>query len=142
MMGWQGRGTSLPAGFASLRAEVNTLQCSADVRLPGAGPVAQTLCGESALQLLCRALRLAPACYRRFELAAAQPAADNKQLRVLGDMTLTRGHGSADHRSLADAAFDSVAALGAAMAESAADEGLSVQLSPDEQSIVVRRNCN
>ncbi len=144
MIDWQGRGASLPVGFAVLRAEFKTLQCSALVWLTGAGPDAQRLCGESAVQLLCRALRLSSPSYRRFELAAAQPFADNQQLRmrVCGDMRLIYEQEEPADHVLADAAFDSVAALSAAMVECAAAENLTVPLSTDQRSIIVVNTGN
>ena len=51
--------------------ETNSLNCWE--RLRHAGADAGDPCSRGPVQLLCRALRVAPACYRRLELVPAQP---------------------------------------------------------------------
>ena len=115
--------------------ETNRLSCHATEQQPQAraGPEAARRSIDP-VQLLCSALRLAPACYRRFELAFG---CDNEPLHVFGCLILTCWNATMSWT--ATATFESIAELAAAMQRSASAEGLSMQLSPDEQSIVVRR---
>jgi len=94
------------------------------------------------VHLLCQALRLAPSCYRQFELLpeAGHPLEHGGLIEISGCVKFidsesgdqTRRHG------LHDAVFGSVTDLASAMQQYAADEHLSMQLSPDMDSIVVR----
>ncbi len=89
------------------------------------------------VHLLCRALRLAPACYRRFELAANKPHA---QVGVMGTLWATD-----DNESGSDTGVDIVgtefdcADLATAMGQFAAVESLSVQLSQDAPYMPLER---
>ncbi len=133
-MAWEGHGTKLPRGFAGLRMRgASRLQLQAEERLPREPEEG----GRSALepaQLLCRALRLAPACYRWFELAAAKPEAP----LMLMAMTSLRWD---DMRAsgMRMASFSGVAELAAALRRFAAAEGLVVCGAPGEASILMRR---
>ena len=92
------------------------------------------------MHLLCRALRLAPACYRHILLAAANPRA---QLTVTGGVILSEDHehapGQVDYARDEAAHFSSAVDLAAAMRQFANAEGLSVHLSADEGSIMISR---
>ena len=132
---WEGRGTKLPLGFSALRMEANYLHCWATERRPYPGHAAETRCLTKPVHLLCRALRMAPACYRCFELAAAYT---ERPLDIAGDSTVYAGDARRRYRE-DSAVFDSIAGLAAAMQLVAPAEGLSVLLSPDERTIIVHR---
>ncbi len=70
MVAWEGCTTALPQGFTALRLETICLTCYTGKRLAHVGSEAQRSCTSNAVHLLCRALRLAPACYRQFSIAA------------------------------------------------------------------------
>ena len=74
LLDWEGRGTQLPAGFATLRVEASwSLHCWATERVPQPGQqAAGRRCINNPVHLLCRALRMAPASYRRFELTTVR----------------------------------------------------------------------
>ena len=95
---------------------------------------AQRSCTGNAGQLLCRALRLAPAGYRQFSLAARK--GPRMRLKVMHNLLNELGVYAHEY-SATD--FDSVAVLAAAMGQFAAGEGLSVQLSPDASCVILRR---
>ncbi len=133
MLAWAGRGTQLPLGFSALRMEMYRLHCWAEVRSSHAGRAYGRRCLTNPVHLLCRALRMAPSCYRRFELAAGYEKIHiigAGCLHVLGRQHTT--HGSKD-------VFDSITSLAAAMLRYASAENLSVALSPDESAILVHR---
>ena len=137
MLAWAGRGTSLPAGFAALRMETNWLQCHAEETMPHGELVPKTFRAQHPVQLLCRALRLAPACYRRFELTARHP---DTPLEITSGIVSVYVYGNNEHKASGGGAakFGSVAKLAVAMRRFANAEGLIVQYLPDDQSIVVR----
>jgi len=140
MLAWEGPGTRLPLGFTALRIEANDLWCTTKQTLPhDAGPEAEArACTTDSVQLLCRALRLAPACYRRFELAVQQP---HEPISIGKETRLMNGDDGPDHKPTK---FQSIAAVAAAMRQFEAAEGVSVCLMPDERSVVIVRNdqCN
>ncbi len=148
MLAWQGPGTNLPADFAALRVETNELQISAEVRLPHAGrdsAEADRVRAETAVQLLCRALRLAPEHYRRFELAAEdtdRPLQIGIVLSLVCGVVDEEDDSDIDPADIDPAEFDDAAGLVAAMQQHAAAEGLSVTLSPDMDSVIVCRASN
>ncbi len=135
VLAFEGYGPTLPLGFAAIRMETNRLSCHATEQQPQAraGPEAARRSIDP-VQLLCSALRLAPACYRRFELAFGYA---NEPLHVFGCVILTCWNATMSWT--ATATFESIAKLAAAMQRSASAESLSVHLSPDVQSIIVRR---
>lgn len=134
MVAWQGGGTQLARGFAVLRLHTNQLHLWA-----GEGAPHAYRCALDPAVLLCRALRLAPASYRRLELAAAQA---NAPLHMLATMPPMRpwevGSGRKRHRGMASS-FNSAVQLAAALQLCAAAESVSVHLSPDERTIVICR---
>ncbi len=136
MVAWEGRGSGFPLGFAAVRMETNHLTFWATELQPHAGPEAFRR-RTSPVRLLCRALRLAPVCYNRFELAAKDPA---KPIRIFAAVFLTCGEKRGTHR--ARATFEQIAELAAAMRRFASSEGLSVTFMADLQSIIVTRNDN
>ena len=134
----RGSGTLLPRGFSALRVTTNGLHCVVGVMSHGevaAAPWIPPL--ADAVQMLCRALRLAPRWYRHFEL---MPKADGLlaasgyvvMIDPLTEQRITR-------HDFDDADFDSVTDLAGAMQHFAAAEHLTVQLSPDMHSIIVHR---
>jgi len=144
MIAWEFQ--SLPEGFAALRVETNHLKCWPRVELPPEAPGARDDVWMrdwvvSPVQLLCRTLRLAPACYQCFELAVASP---KKHLTVsCGD-----GVSDSDDRDMYPdnsdddcvlPTFKSVVELAAAMRRFAVVERLRVDVWPDERTIIVRR---
>jgi len=133
MRAWEGVGTELPPGFATLRLETNALYCSAEEKLRRAGR--EAYCPDEPTQLLCRAMRLAPECYRRIEVAAAQP---NKALTVRSNIILLCTDNNQSHHR--DATFASVAELAAAMQRCESAEGVKVCLTPDARNVVVVRD--
>ena len=138
MTDWVGQGTNLPADFAAVHAETNVLHISTRVLVPHAGRnsvEAQKIRAETAAQLLCRALRLAPTSYRRFELAPKDP---DKPLTISVDLQLQCGLETTEP-DIASASFDDAAGLAAAMQQYAAVEELSVNVSPDMASVIICR---
>ena len=63
-MNWEGDGTALQGGYATLRMESNLVECWATERLPTAGQYATGQFIKEPAELLCRALRLAPSSYQ------------------------------------------------------------------------------
>ena len=127
MLSWEGHGTKLPPGFAALRLQTCWITLRAMEQLPHAGRGDGGRCMSSPAHLLCRALRMAPLNYRRFELAAPyQPPS----ILVRGAQTSHVGH---------RAWFDSATDLAAAMQRFAPAENLIVELSADQDSIIVHR---
>ena len=130
-MSWEGRGTKLPLGFNTLRIRTNQLQCWVEepVRLDGryiTEPV----------HLLCRTLRLAPACFRRFKWTPEKP---KEMLHLKADASFYAPEDDDyPHRSSAKCSY-TVVELAAAMSRCGAAEGLIVDYSPKPLSIVVRR---
>jgi len=137
MLAWEGDGTELPPGFAVLRLETNALSCSAEERLQHARD--KTKSSRDPVQLLCRALRLAPRCYRRLELAPQFP---DKPLVIRGDLLLLCAGTKPFPRRDRDreATFANIAELAAAMQGFDAAEAINVCLTPDEQTIIVVRD--
>ena len=134
MVAWEGPGSAFPSGFTTLRTETNVLDIWAAEVQPGAGPEAFRR-RTSPVRLLCRAFRLAPPSYRRFELAAMDPA---KPMHVCAGAFLTCGEKRGRHS--ARVKLDNLAELAVAMRRFASSEGLSVTFMTDLQSIVVTRN--
>ncbi len=134
MLAWEGRGSGFPLGFAALRVQTNYFSIWATELQPHAAPEAYRR-RTSPVRLLCRTLRLAPVSYRRFELAAKDPA---KPMQMFAGVSLTCGEKRGMHR--ARAKFDSIAELAVAMRRFASSEGLSVTIMTDLQSIIVTRN--
>ena len=134
MVAWEGHGTKLPRGFAGLRiGGASRLQLQAEEWLPHEPEEG----GRSALepaQLLCRALRLAPACCRWFELAAAKPEAP---LMLMAITSLRWDDKRASGMRMKS--FPNIAELCAALRRFAAAEGLEVCAAPGEASILMRR---
>ena len=116
----------LPPKFAALRTETNFmwLQCFRHAR-------PDVPCTVNPVQLLCCALRRAPASYQFFELAAASP---EKSLLILcsEEYDLTSDDCGA-------ASFNDVPALADAMQQFAVAERLRVDLSPNQRTIVITR---
>ena len=135
MLAWDARGTRLPLGFTALRMQTNWLQCWAVARLPHTEPAAEGRCLNHPVHLLCRALRMAPACYRRFELAAAEHDA---KVHILGGGTIHMDGKERTHRGTATTCRN-LSKLASEMRRYAAAEGLSVHVLPDGCSIVVHR---
>ena len=139
LVAWEGCTTALPQGFTALHLETSGLSCIVAKRLAYLVSEAQSTCTIDAVHLLCRALRLAPACYRRFSLSAHPLEGPRTQLKVMG--TLLAEPGSLTHTYVREE-FDGVAGLAAAMGDFAGVEGLNVQLSQDGSCIIVRRSGN
>lgn len=132
MQAWEGKGTRLPRGFAVLRLENNWLHCGAEERVPRAE--AEAKCLSDSVQLLCRALRLAPRCYLRFELRAEHP---EQSLKLRSTLDLSCAGNKQTHTGIA--IFKSVVELAAAMQRFASVEELDVCLALDGQTIVAHR---
>ena len=135
MSAWQGDGTNLAWGFAAVRIETNHLECEAKEGplLAGSGAAARRTAHP--LQLLCRALRLAPTSYRRFEIAAAQPDAP------ISVFSVTEGNSALYQLDLHQAdTFECVAELAAEMRPFAVRESISVSLSEDERVVTLGRD--
>ena len=137
MLAWEGEGTELPLGFAVLRLETNALTCRAEERLQRAED--KTKSSGDPVQLLCRALRLAPRCYHRLELAPRFP---DTPLVIRNDLLLLcAGTNPLPRRDRdREATFANIAELAAAMRHFGAAEAIDVCLTPDEQTIVVLRD--
>ena len=140
MLAQQGQCTDIPDGFSVFRLETNNLICSAKVLLPPTAADAQQAWKGDAVQLLCRALRLAPACYCRFELAPSSFMGD-AMAEIEGEVQLISGSQRSWHIP-STAFFEDFAEFAAAMQRVAVGEGLSVQLSQNQRSIIVRRISN
>ncbi len=128
MVAWDGRTVAwgtismLARGFAVVRMRTNRVEIREEEWLLPGGWAANEVCTTEPVRLLCRALRMAPPCYRRLEWAAA--AADAPlQVKVRGNT----------------ASFSSIAELAAAVRLGAAEENIDVYLPPDEGSIVMSR---
>ncbi len=141
MVAWESCATAFPRAFTALRLEANWLWCMVSKRLAHDGSGAQRSCTGDAVHLLCRALRLAPVCYRQFSFAAHLLDGRRNKLRVMGILLNNDEDepGSHGHTYLRRE-FGSVADLAAAMGQFAGIEGLSVQLSLDACCIVVHRS--
>ena len=139
LLSWGSHRTRLPLGFAALRMEAHRLHCWAEEESSEASAAHGRRCLENPVHLLCRALRMAPLCYRRFELAAACD-----KIHIAGAGMLITGNRPAQHHHGPDATFDSITGLAAAMLRYAFAEGLCLEVSSDERTIIVRRvgaNC-
>ena len=141
VLAWEGTYTSLPLGYSVLRIQTSSLLCSAKQPQEDTehDAVLVHYAGDP-VQLLCRALRLAPECYQCFELApkySTQPM----HFKISGAVSIE----SEDGQDLLDGgelSLDSVAELAAAMQHFADVENLRVHMSPDEQTIIVVRVSN
>ena len=130
-MRWDG-GSELARGFATLRLQTNRLQGRTEEQQCQSGHRT-----TDPVQLLCRMLRMAPACYRRFELAARRLDAP---LQIQASILVVGGDWS--HERLFRSKIvscDGVAELAAAMRPCAQTEGLTVSVAPDEQSVILCR---
>jgi len=87
------------------------------------------------VQLLCRAMQLAPGCYERFELAAS--STNERMVISCGEFGPDGDEPYGDGCTVAS--FDTILELAAAMRGHAAAEHLRVEVSPDERIIVVSR---
>jgi len=133
MGAWDGRGTKLPLGFSALRIRTKWLQCWATENLPDEQLVAERWPWlRNPVHVLCRTLRMAPPCYREIELVVDQ------QLKLVGGGDRVFGNIETQHRGK-DGSFDSVNELAVAMRPFTCEEGLSVHILPDKQSLVVHR---
>jgi len=135
MLNWEGRGTRFPPGFTTMRIETNSLWCWATERTPQPGSAAAKRCMNSPVHLVCRALRMAPACYCRFELTAKR---QHLALQIFGGGIVHVGGRKTLHKDRSST-FGSISDLAAAMQQYAAAESLSVHVLPEERSIVVDR---
>ena len=132
MLGWEGRGTRIAPGFAALRIQSWWIFLRATERLLPGSQGDGGRCMNSPAHLLCRALRMAPPSYRRFELAAHQ----RPSIIVRGALST----GTQDTTYCAcRAVFDNATDLAAAMQPFVSAEHLSVEVSADELSIVVHK---
>ncbi len=138
MLNWEGRGTVFPPGFTTMRIETTSLLCWATERTPQPVPVAAGRCMKNPVHLLCRALRMAPACYCRFELTAKR---QHLALHIFGGGIIHAGDRKNLHKDRS-VKFDSIADLAVAMLRYAAAESLRVRVLPDGQSIVIDRTDN
>jgi len=137
MIAWEGRGTQLPPGFVALRMHTNSVRSWANEWYPDDFTKDRFTLTTNPAQLLCRALRLAPSCYRRFELRAAQPAVS---LFVEANVWLKHSRGGCVERHTSPvASFETVAQFAAALQQCTDAEGVSVSLSPNERSVIIDR---
>ncbi len=129
---------TLPAKFAALRTETNYmwLHCTRAAEPPWTGH--ELPCTGNPVQLLCRALQLAPRSYQVFMLAAASP---EEPLTVsCGEDTIDSDVSDSDGEvGYVEASFEDIPALTDAMRQFAVAEQLRVDLSPDQRTIVIRR---
>ncbi len=136
---WEGYNTTLPANFAALRIETNYvwLICSR-VADPLGGIGHEVPWNGNPVQLLCRALQLAPEWYQFFELAAAVP---EEALNIgCGEAPSDSDESDSDGEDdWVQASFEDIPALAAAMRQYAVAEHLRVDVSPDERTIVITR---
>ena len=132
MLAWEGVGSDLPLGFTLLRLETNALYCGAVEQLPGSGTEGKF--PMDPVQVLCRALRLAPPSYSHTELKTAYPG---KRFEVWSDLALlcTNSENSGPRK----AKFESIAELAAAMQHFTSVEKLEVCVAPDGQTVVAQR---
>ena len=121
---------TLPRGFGAVRLETPKLQCDAVERPREDGRYTM-----DPVQLLCRALQMAPANYRRFELT---PCAI-ELVHVEAEVAVLDGNDDAIHRSSATSWY-TVPELAAAMRWTLTAQGLGVRLSSDEETINVCRD--
>ena len=136
-------GKRLEPGFITLRVETNRVQCLVMERLPPAGPEAAgplaVLPPVDPLAALCRCVRLAPAGYRQFAWAAAQPDA---VVYVEADEILHSWNhfqlGKSD--CIRVAAFQTMTALAGAIRPYANAEGLVVDMTSGDHVMVLTRN--
>ena len=131
--------TALPQGFTALRMQATRLICRVTKRLAHVGSEPQRFCTGNAVHLLCRALRLAPTCYRHFSLAAHPRERPCTRLRLVGVLKTAGDEPGSNTNTYLHDDFGSSAGLTAAMGQFAAVEGLSVQLSLDASCVIVRR---
>ena len=73
MLAWGDEGSRLAEDFAALRLETSWVQLQTVAQPPAAGSKADWSPCTDPSQLLCRALRMAPASYRQFTVAALRP---------------------------------------------------------------------
>ncbi len=140
MVAWEGDGTNVTWGFIAVRVETNRVQCLAEENPLDDGPGPHARHTTDPVQLLCRALRLAPACYRRLELV---PDQSYMPFHVGGEVFYSwtdRDNAYDRLHDNAPASFDSVGELAAALQRCAAAEGLSVHCSTDERIVVLSRD--
>ena len=140
MVAWEGDGTDITWGFAAIRVETGRMQCIAEEQPLDDQPGACTRQTTDPVQLLCRALRLAPACYRRLEL---KPDKWDMPFCIGGEMYYDwMDRDNAYDRLYANtpASFDSISELAAALQRCAAAEGLTVHCRLDELIVVLSRN--
>ena len=141
LVAWEGDGTSIHGDFAAVRMEIKHLSFEAQERLPLAASEAEALmrCCTDPVQLLCRSLRITPASFHRFELAAAEPGTP---LQLEADVNVCWGPSDAGHhvRPNRTVSFASVAELASALQPCAAAEGVSVFLSPEGPFVGLRRD--
>ena len=131
LMSWHG-GCALTRGFTTLRLRTNRIQGQVE-ELQWHSGIRTT----EPVQLLCRMLRMAPACYRRFELTARRPDAP---LQIQTSVLVTSEDWSRERVFRPKtASFDSVAELAAALQSCAQAEGLTVRVAPDEQCVILSR---
>ena len=124
----------LPWGFAGLRIRAARLRLKAEEWLPHE-PEEGGSTGPEPAQLLCRALRLAPASYQWFELAAVKPGAPLTLLAMMR-MSWEEGWAFLDNQT---AIYVSAAELVAALQRFAAAEGVEVCASADKGTILLTR---
>ena len=141
---WEGEdSTELEPGFSALCMRTNRVQLLIKERLPLAATQAaerRIVPPVDPLQALCSSLRLTPTSYRRFEWAAAELGVP---LQVEVDM-LHRGDDNYFARSPHSrvARFESVAELAAALRPFASAEGITVDVMPEDQVMVLSRNSS
>ena len=131
-------GASLPEDLAAFQVDANDRHISAKVLLLRAATdslEAQRVCAETAIQLLRRALRLAPASCCCFEPEAENPV---RPLMINVELQLRCGRHETEP-DVASAALNDAAGLAAAMQQFAAAQGPSVDVSPDLESVIVCR---
>jgi len=127
---WEGRGTRVARGFAALRMQTNRLKCWAEVPIRADGRYV-----TEPVQLLCRALRLTPPCYRRFELTAAQP---QEWLDIQAEVSVYAEDDTImPHRTTAKSSYP-VGELAAAMRRRGVAEDLDVVLSRHNTIVVCK----
>ena len=135
-MAWEGLDTNTAEGFDALRFVTNRVQCVAERASAGSEATAHRTLHP--LQLLCRALHLAPPSYHRFELAAAQP---DEPLYIQADTTLTWPDRTGYQRRCCGRmlGFDSVATLAVALQPIAVAEGLRLHVLGEGGLVVLSR---
>jgi len=137
MLAWGDQGSRLAEDFAALRLETSWVRLLTVEQLPAGGSKADWSPCTDPAQLLCRALRMAPASYCHFTVAALRPGG---RLRIEAAV-----HCDWEARALqrdrrgTTTSFRSVGQLAAAMQRFAAAERLTVHLSADQQDILICR---